>query len=163
MFRPTCGDYACVLSLFARKAAGADEAPGIPCALPDRAASLRQDPGAISSVAGMRRRVIESANAIIREQGKLSCPDLIGSSSRMTPLGVIARVSEATQSFLISQGDAPSLHFGQLQIGHKGEFQFFGSRGKRICCRSAPSPAVVWHHRAMRRPNEAYACDASAC
>jgi hypothetical protein len=33
MFRPTCGDYACVLSFFAHKAAGADEAPGIPCAL----------------------------------------------------------------------------------------------------------------------------------
>jgi hypothetical protein len=30
MFRPTCGDYACVLSLFAHKAAGAAKRPAFP-------------------------------------------------------------------------------------------------------------------------------------
>ena len=95
--------------------------------------------------------------------GETVVPGLDRVKPAKDPTGVIARVSEATQSFLISQGDAASLHFGQLQIGHKGEFQFFGSRGKRICWRSAPLSAVVWHHRARRRPNEASACDASAC
>jgi hypothetical protein len=164
MFRPTCGDYACVLSLFAHKAAGAAKHPAFPApSLIEGRQSLRQSPGAISSVAGMRRRVIESANAVIRKTGETVVPGLDRVKPAKDPTGVIARVSEATQSFLISQGDAASLHFGQLQIGHKGEFQFFGSRGKRICWRSAPLSAVVWHHRARRRPNEASACDASAC
>jgi hypothetical protein len=163
MFRPTCGDYACVLSLFARKAAGADEAPGIPCALPDRAASLRQDPGAISSVAGMRRRVIESANAIIREQGKLSCPDLIGSSSRMTPLGVIARVSEATQSFLDFPRRCPKPPFWAITNWTQRGIPVFRQPRKAYMLPIRAVTGGGLAPSAMRRPNEASACDASAC
>ena len=44
MFRRTCGDYARVFFAFAREAAGAIGAPGIPCALCYWGTSLH-DPG----------------------------------------------------------------------------------------------------------------------
>src|SRR5579872_556412 len=46
MMRRTCGDYACVLFTFAHKAAGANRAPGIPCALHDPRAFVFKNPGA---------------------------------------------------------------------------------------------------------------------
>jgi hypothetical protein len=157
MFRPTCGNYACVLSLFAHKAAGAAKHPAFPApSLIEGRQSLRQSPGAISSVAGMRRRVIESANAVIRKQGKLSCPDLIGSSPLRTPRGVIASVSEAIQPFRDSQGGPQASVLGNYKLDTKGNSSFSAAPDS-VYCRSASS-AVVWHHRAKRRPNEVSAC-----
>jgi len=108
-----------VLSLFAHKAAGAAKHPAFPApSLIEGSQSLRQSPGAISSVAGMQtcHRERQCSNP---KTGETVVPGLDRVKPAKDPTGVIARVSEATQTFLISQGDAASLHFGQLQIGHK--------------------------------------------
>src|SRR5947209_18521071 len=52
MSRPTCGDFACVLSLICTQGYGCGRAPGIPCAL--LMEGNEQDPD--RSAAGMRTR-----------------------------------------------------------------------------------------------------------
>ncbi len=67
MSRRTCGDYACVLFYFAREAAGAAEAPGIPCALCFRKATM----------------CLQNSGESSREKAKVW---LLSSSRRSSPL-----------------------------------------------------------------------------